>query len=150
MNFLPGQANIGFTEQRGRLTKLATDLQPDGAKVFRQVVGWSAEDDPVEEWTPADKMKVEASSPNLHKWGLAYRVCLANTSYLPERRRRLIQCQCNLLSLSGYANAAGITSSISVPAPSWLQILSCPLIFWVRSRMPGSPQCPTRPRCSTS
>src|SRR5215469_5124945 len=42
-----------------------------------------------------------------------------------------------------YALAAGMLSSISVPASSWLQTSKPPPTSLARSRMPRKPQCPT-------
>src|SRR5258708_5039131 len=44
-----------------------------------------------------------------------------------------------------YATEPGILNSTSVPAPTSLHISSCAPICWARSRMPGNPQCPSRP-----
>src|SRR5580698_2184712 len=59
--------------------------------------------------------------------------------------------QCDIRPFEPFSNAIvpGTVRSTSVPAPIRLRSLRLAPILSERSRMPTSPQCPSRPECST-
>src|SRR5688572_5548563 len=65
-------------------------------------------------------------------------------------RSHAYQCLEAPSTRGSYAVEPGTIKFTSVPAPSALITFSSPLILSVRSRIPDSPQCPSRPERTTS